>query len=62
MRPSVTSKHRELQERTRKAMEAYEQAGGEVHTHTPTERARPPVDHLQDRIDEDFRQHSENTR
>lgn len=62
MRPTITSKHREAQERIRRDMEAYEQAGGQVRSHSPTERARPPVDHWQDRIGEDFRIHESRTR
>ena len=60
MKPTITSKHRETQERIKRDIERFEQAGGQVRTHTPTERARPPVDNWRDRIGEDFRAHGEN--
>ena len=62
MRPTITSKHREAQERIRRDMERFEQAGGSVNRYSPTERAKPPVDHWQERVSEDFRAHRENKR
>lgn len=60
MRPSISSKHRDQQERLRKAMEEYERKGGKVSRHDPSERAKPPVDHWQERVSEDYRVHQEN--
>ena len=59
MRPTVTTKHRELAEKIAADMEAYIANGGKVNCRRPDERVRPPVDHWQDRVDEGFRAHNE---
>lgn len=57
MRPTVNSKHKAAQDKIKADMDAYEAAGGPVHKYSTTERARPPVDHWDDRVTEDYRTH-----
>lgn len=55
MRPTVTSKHRELSEKIAADVEAFLAKGRKPSEHRPDERARPPVDHWEDRVSSDYK-------
>lgn len=55
MRPTVTSKHREIAEKIAADVKAFLDNGGKPSEHRPDERARPPVDHWEDRVSSDYK-------
>lgn len=55
MRPTVTTKHREMSEKIAADVEAFLSRGGKPSEHRPDERARPPVDHWEDRVSSDYK-------
>lgn len=55
MRPTVSAKHKELQDKIAADVEAFLANGGKASEHRSDERARPPVDHWEERVSSDYK-------
>lgn len=59
MRPTVSAKHKAMQDKIAADVEAFFAAGGKTSEHTTSDRSLPPVDHWEDRVTNDYRTHHE---
>lgn len=59
MRPTECAKHKAMREKIAADVEKFLAAGGNPTEHTASDRARPPVDHWEDRVTDDYRAHQE---